>query len=42
MGKELFDLGNEPKEFYQIDNGHICGPTLYAEQIAERIKKMLE
>ena len=41
MGKELFDLANQPKQFYQIDKCHICGPTFYAPEIAERIKKMV-
>lgn len=41
MGVKIFDNANEPKEFYEIQKCHICGPQFYAETIAEKIKKMV-
>jgi alpha-beta hydrolase superfamily lysophospholipase len=41
MGEKLFKHANNPKEFFPIDGCHICGPTLYAEKISEKIKIML-
>ena len=41
MGQELYDLANEPKEFYIIDGCHTCGSRIYAKEIAEKILKMV-
>lgn len=41
MGKKIFDNANVPKEFYEIKNCHICGPTFYADEISTKIKSML-
>lgn len=41
MGKKIFDNANEPKEFYEIKNCHICGLTFYADEISTKIKSML-
>ena len=41
MGKKIFDNANMPKEFYEIKNCHICGPTFYADEIATKIKTMV-
>ena len=40
MGKRIFENANEPKEFYLIDGCHICGPSLYADSIATRMKNL--
>src|SRR5690554_2949549 len=37
MGKDLYNVANEPKTFYEIDGCHICGSRLYAEEIANKI-----
>lgn len=42
MGQKIHAEANNPKEFYEIKKCHICGPSYYAESIAEKIKKMLE
>ncbi|GAB4378084.1 MAG: hypothetical protein Kow0075_07590 [Salibacteraceae bacterium] len=42
LGKKIFDCANEPKEFYEIDKCHICGPIFYTDSIAIRILKMIE
>jgi uncharacterized protein len=41
MGKKIFDNANLPKEFYEIKNCHICGPTFYRNEISTKIKNML-
>lgn len=41
MGKELYDLANEPKTFYEIDGCHTCGSRIYAKEISEIILKMI-
>lgn len=41
MGQELYNLANEPKEFYIIDGCHTCGSRIYAKEIAEKILKMV-
>lgn len=41
MGKTLYENANEPKQFYAIDSCHICGSSIYAKEIAEKIKKMI-
>jgi len=42
MGREIYESANDPKMFYEIDGCHICGPSLYAKEIAEKIKGMLK
>lgn len=41
-GERLFALANDPKEFYQIDKPHICGPLYYADSIASRMNRLLD
>jgi dipeptidyl aminopeptidase/acylaminoacyl peptidase len=41
MGQKIYDHANPPKEFYEIENCHICGPRFYPEEIAGKIRKML-
>jgi hypothetical protein len=42
MGKKLYEKANEPKSFYEIKKCHICGPTFYTDEIANRIRAMLQ
>ena len=42
MGKKIFENANSPKEFYEIKFCHICGPLNYAEEIAQKITKMVK
>lgn len=42
MGQRLFEAGNEPKSFFEIRFPHICGPTYYPKEIAEKIRAMIE
>ncbi len=42
MGQELYQLANEPKEFYKIDGCHTCGSRIYAKEIATKILKMVD
>lgn len=41
MGKELYDMANEPKIFYEINGCHTCGSRIYAKEISEIILKMV-
>lgn len=41
MGKKIVDAANNPKEFYEIRNCHICGPRYYTNEISDKIKSML-
>ncbi|MCO5261108.1 MAG: alpha/beta hydrolase [Crocinitomicaceae bacterium] len=41
MGKTLFDAANEPKEFLEVKECHICAPKYYTTEIADKIKKMI-
>lgn len=41
MGQKIHAEANDPKEFYEIKKCHICGPSYYAESIAEKINSML-
>ena len=41
MGKKIFDNANQPKEFYEVKKCHICAPIFFTEEIADKIKKML-
>ena len=40
-GKTLFDIANQPKEFYEINGEHISGPQLYGDSIGFKITEML-
>jgi len=42
MGKELFEAGNDPKEFHAIDGCHVCGPLLQPDSITMWIRSMLK
>lgn len=41
LGKELFENANQPKEFYEIKNCHICGAQFYADIISQKIKDLI-
>lgn len=41
MGQKLFENANEPKEFYEIKECHICGPSFYADSISQKINRMM-
>jgi fermentation-respiration switch protein FrsA (DUF1100 family) len=41
MGEKLYKYANEPKEFYPIDNCHICGPIYYIDSISAKIERMV-
>jgi fermentation-respiration switch protein FrsA (DUF1100 family) len=41
MGQKIYNHANEPKEFYEIKECHICGPEFYADSISAKIKNML-
>lgn len=41
QGERLFDLANEPKEFYTIDKEHIRGPLFYADSITAKMARMI-
>lgn len=40
-GKLLFSKANEPKEFFEINKCHICGPLFYADEIEQKIYEMI-
>lgn len=42
MGERIFKNANEPKEFYEIDKYHIGALQFYSEEIAAKIKKMVQ
>jgi len=42
MGQKIYDNANEPKEFYEIQECHICGAIFYPTEISDKIKKMIE
>jgi len=42
MGQKLYDNANQPKEFMEILNSHLYGPTYYTDAIATSIEKMLK
>ncbi len=42
MGQKIYRNANQPKEFFQIEHGHIRGPIYYSDQIANKINAMLE
>ena len=41
-GKILFENAHTPKELFEIENCHICGPYYYEKEISEKIKRMLK
>lgn len=41
MGQKIFNNANEPKEFYEINKCHMCGPDFYADSISLKIRNML-
>ena len=41
MGEKIYKNANEPKEFYEIKECHICGPAFYADSISSKIENML-
>lgn len=41
QGERLFELANEPKEFYVIDKKHIRGPLYYADSITAKMARMV-
>lgn len=41
QGERLFELANEPKEFYTIDQKHIRGPLFYADSITAKMARMV-
>jgi dipeptidyl aminopeptidase/acylaminoacyl peptidase len=40
-GKKLFEKANEPKQFYEIQKCHVCGPVYYNDSIAARINSLI-
>jgi fermentation-respiration switch protein FrsA (DUF1100 family) len=41
MGEKLFEVANEPKQFYQVEKCHICGPIYYSENILQKMDVLL-
>ena len=41
MGQKIYNNANDPKEFYEIKECHICGPKFYADSISNKIENML-
>lgn len=41
MGKKIYDKANQPKMFYEVKQCHICAPSFYANEIADKINAML-
>lgn len=41
MGNKIYTNANQPKEFYEVKHCHICATNFYADEIAEKIKLML-
>ena len=37
MGREVFNLANNPKSYFEIAKCHICGPVFYGDKISEKI-----
>lgn len=42
MGEKLYQAANSPKQFYQLEKCHVCGPIFYADSISNRILKILK
>jgi uncharacterized protein len=41
LGEKIYNSANQPKEFYEIEQCHMCGPSFYSMEIAEKIHTML-
>lgn len=41
MGKELYEKANNPKEFFEINGFHICGAINYPNEIALKIRHLV-
>lgn len=41
MGKKIYDNANQPKDFYEVKECHICAPQFYADSIAQKIANMI-
>lgn len=41
QGERLYELANEPKEFYAINKKHIRGPIYYADSITAKMARMV-
>lgn len=41
MGQKIYNNANEPKEFYQIEECHICGPYYYPNEIIAKMKALV-
>lgn len=37
MGEQLYEVANEPKQFYQVDKCHVCGPIYFSENILQKM-----
>jgi pimeloyl-ACP methyl ester carboxylesterase len=42
MGEKLFSAANEPKQFYQLEKCHVCGPIHYSDSLKIKIERMLK
>ncbi|MCA6075128.1 alpha/beta hydrolase [Fulvivirga sedimenti] len=42
MGEKLYEKASEPREFMAIDGCHICGPSLYPEEISKKIDALVD
>lgn len=40
-GERLFEVANEPKQFYPIERQHVRGPLYYIDSITSKIEEML-
>jgi alpha-beta hydrolase superfamily lysophospholipase len=41
MGEQLFEVANEPKQFYQVEKCHVCAPIYYSENILQKMEVLL-
>ena len=41
MGTKIYEKANSPKEFYEIQKCHICGPYFYTDSISKKIIRMV-
>ncbi|MBV6485109.1 MAG: hypothetical protein KFKLKKLM_01662 [Flavobacteriales bacterium] len=41
MGEQLFEVANQPKQFYQVEKCHVCAPLYYSENILEKMDVLL-
>jgi pimeloyl-ACP methyl ester carboxylesterase len=42
MGEKLYKAANSPKQFYQLEKCHVCGPIYYSDSIKVKIERMLK